>query len=102
MMKRPPKVMTPVAPRSTSLTRAIRLEAAAIRSRTPMLAVAMGRLLGWARGGRGGAAAPPRPAGGYSSFASSSVTIVGGQGQIAVLHDDLLAFLAEDELAGTP
>jgi hypothetical protein len=42
MMKRPPKVITPVAPRSTSLTRAIRLEAAAIRSRTPIAAVAMG------------------------------------------------------------
>ena len=41
MMKTPPKVITPVAARSTSLTRAIRLVAAAIRSRTPMLAVAM-------------------------------------------------------------
>ena len=62
MMKMPPKVITPVAPRSTSLTRAIRLEAAAIRSRTPMLAVAMvfGLLAGNACARGGTPPAPPR------------------------------------------
>ncbi len=46
MMKSPPNVMMPVATRSASLTRAIRRDAAAIFSRTPMLAVAIGDLRG--------------------------------------------------------
>ena len=80
----PPKVITPVAPRSTSLTRAIRLDAAAIRSRTPMLAVAM--VFAAPRGervrpGRDPSGPAPGARLSYSSFFSSSATIEAGSGR---------------------
>ena len=85
MMKTPPKVMTPVAARSTSLTRAIRFDAAAIRSRTPRLAVAMVCRAPGETSAPGAEAPadlrPGRGTSGYSSFFSSSATIAGESGR---------------------
>ena len=83
MMKTPPNVMMPVAARSASFTRAIRCEAAAILSRTPMLAVAIGGSGSGKRMTTGGRrpAGPARAKRGYSSLASSSLTRLAGSGR---------------------
>jgi hypothetical protein len=83
MMKIPPKTITPVAPRSTSLTRAIRREAAAIRSRTPIVAVAMVRGAPQRSTQAPGAGISPAPGAGngYSSFFSSSATMLSDRGR---------------------
>src|SRR5260370_19787182 len=94
MMKRPPSVMVPVARRSITFTRAMRV----------LDSCARGRMLGGA--GAVGAAAARIPS--ISRICPRRAVLLDlgqlllhdlcGEGKVAVLHHDLLSLLAEDEL----